>query len=269
MADGAREYAGKARHLRALCALGALSFSCLAVVAVFCAASLGALDGQRQVSVPDSQTQSYALAARDSSEDASAEEDAQDSRVSSLDVPHLVNLVGCTRKAALKRVGQSGTIVSKKRLSGREDAAVRLYTVALSQEETVQLQGTPLLYLYTDSEGLVVRAGYRVSLSLLGYGSISFRDAVESDHVVEDTLAQAGLAVEGEPLRLAKPRSQYATYEADGVALRTERARFSGTGLGGGQRYSWEALVDFDYTLANSTDNLANTVRHLEVYVGR
>ena len=41
-----------------------------------------------------------------------------------------------------------------------------------------------------------------------------------------------------------------------------------GPATGGGAERAWSAVLSYDYTLANTTGNLADTMRTIYVYVG-
>ena len=47
-----------------------------------------------------------------------------------------------------------------------------------------------------DEEGVIVQIGYSAPTSALGFGSLSFADAVRNEHIIEKTLAEAGVKVD-------------------------------------------------------------------------
>ena len=60
----------------------------------------------------------------------------------------------------------------------------------------------------------------------------------------------------------------YSTYASDGTTLTKESYTFSGTGQANGQELPWSALLTYDYSMANATGNLVDTIRTIAIYVG-
>ena len=67
-------------------------------------------------------------------------------------------------------------------------------TVVTRDEKGDALSGTPTVTLGFDSNGTVAAASYSAPTSLLGYGTLSFSDAVEEFHIVENLLGKVGLS---------------------------------------------------------------------------
>ena len=78
------------------------------------------------------------------------------------------------------------------------NAVKKSVTVALTAEPADSRSGTPTVYLGLDADGKVVQAGYSAATASLGYGSLSFADAVKNEHIVEKTLREAGVNVADE-----------------------------------------------------------------------
>ena len=177
--------------------------------------------------------------------------------------PDLVSLLGAGLEEAVESLGHGATVVSQADEASSDGNQYLRVSVALSNEPADSLTGTPTVYLLLDGEGTIVEAGYKAGMSYLGYGSLSFMDAVNNAHVVEETLTEAGLSVEKGQVSAPEQRSDYAIYASDGYTLESERYEFSGSASG----HSWRAILDYEYGLANSTSNLANTIRLITVYV--
>ncbi len=139
--------------------------------------------------------------------------------------------------------------------------------VALADEPSDSRSGTPTVYLSLNEGGVIIETGYSVATSSLGYGSVSFTDAVQNENIVEETLAEAGLTVSYGTAQLPEDKMQYSTYDSDGTTLVKEYCSFNGTGMADGVEHAWDAILSYDYSVANATDNLNDTIRTIYVYV--
>ena len=118
-----------------------------------------------------------------------------------------------------------------------------------------------------DEEGIIVQAGYSASTAALGYGTLSFSDAVKNEGVVEKTLQEAGINVPANTVELPADKSQYSTYATDGTTLVKENCSFSGNVDIDGVSHEWSAVLSYDYTTANASGNLSDTIRTIYVYI--
>lgn len=182
-------------------------------------------------------------------------------------VPNLVDLLGLTPEEAVEAL-QRGAQITATEAVGVEGSAVRTRTtITLTEEAGTALSGTPTVEVGFSEDGVIVQAGYSASTLALGYGALSFSDAVLNENVVERTLTEAGVPVDAGTVELPQDRSTYSTYATDGTTLVNETCSFSGTAQVNGVPRAWEATLEYDYTTANATGNLANTVRLISVRV--
>ena len=123
------------------------------------------------------------------------------------------------------------------------------------------------MYLGLNEEGKVVQAGYSASTAALGYGTLSFADAVKNEHVVEKTLQEAGIPVAEGAAVLPEDKTAYSTYDTDGTTLVRENCSFSGTVDLNDAPHEWSAVLSYNYTTANMSGNLADTIRIIYVYI--
>ena len=123
------------------------------------------------------------------------------------------------------------------------------------------------MYLGLDEAGAVVQAGYSASTGALGYGTLSFSDAVKNENIVEKTLQEAGIDVPEGSVQLPEDKTEYSTYASDGTTLVKESCAFSGTVDIGGAPHEWSAVLSYDYSAANASGNLADTIRIIYVYI--
>lgn len=193
--------------------------------------------------------------------------DASNTAVKTTDVPVLVNVMGLTQEEAVVSIGH-GAIVSSSVAVNEEGNPVKTsVTAVLTEEPADALSGAPTVYLGLNEEGRVVQAGYSAATASLGYGAVSFADAVQTESIVEKTLAEAGLAVPVGTVELPSDRSSYCTYASDGTTLVEERCSFSGEAEANGAKFRWESTLMYNYAAANASGNLADTIRQIYVYI--
>ena len=140
-------------------------------------------------------------------------------------------------------------------------------TLALTDETTDARGNIPSVYLTLDADGVIVEAGYSASVGSLGYGDVSFIDAVSSEHIVENLVETAGVDIEQGSVEMPAVED-YRTYADDGTTIAQEVYTFSGDGSGSGDAtYSWSCKLSYDYSAANVSGNLADTIRQVYVYI--
>ena len=194
-------------------------------------------------------------------------EDASSGTEKLVSVPNLGGLLGLSQDEAIEEVGRGATVTSTREVNEEGNPIRTSLTVALTDEPADSRSGTPSVYLGLDEGGAVVQAGYSAPTASLGYGSLSFADAVSNDHVVEKTLGEVGVSVQDGAAVLPDDKSEYSTYDSDGTTLMRESCTFEGEGQAAGKTLSWSATLTYDYTTANASDNLADTIRLIYVYV--
>lgn len=198
----------------------------------------------------------------------STPKDSSSTTTKKTNVPDLVSLLGLNVDQAIE-VLQHGAQVTSTIDVNEEGSAIRAEVrIALTAEPSDSKSGSPMVYLSLNEEGLAIQAGYSVATSSLGYGSLSFSDAIENEHIVEKTLEEAGLEVAENSAVLPDDKMQYSTYASDGVTLTKENCSFEGVGsTAEGAEHSWTAILSYDYTTANATGNLIDTIRTIYVYI--
>lgn len=183
------------------------------------------------------------------------------------EVPDLVSLLGMNQEDAVKALERGATVTNTREVNEEGNPIKTSVTVALTDEPADTRSGTPTVYLGLNEDGAIVQAGYSVATASLGYGSLSFIDAVENDHIIEKTLEEAGVSVAEGSVELPEDKMAYSTYDSDGTTLVRENASFSGTADINGAAHEWSAMLQYDYTTANTTGNLADTIRYVYVYI--
>lgn len=179
-------------------------------------------------------------------------------------VPPLASFIGGEYDEIVESLG-TGAQVTRTRSVKDADSAVRTRVdIALTSGVANSSAGTPTVHLGLNEDNVVIQAGYTVNLRFLGYGSLSFIDAAENYHVIENALTEAGLPVAVGSVKVPEAKADYAVYGHDGVTLAKEDFTFEGVSEAG---YSWTGELTYDYTEANAENNLAYTVRFVTVTV--
>lgn len=193
--------------------------------------------------------------------------DAASTATKKTEVPDLAAVLGMTKDEAIAALKHGATETSSKEVSEEGNPVKTNVTIALTDEPADTRSGTPSVYLGLDEDGKIVQAGYSAATAALGYGSLSFVDAVKNEHIVEKTLAEAGIAVPEGTVELPADKTAYSTYDTDGTTLVKESCSFSGTVDLAGAAHEWSAVLLYDYKTANASGNLADTIRIIYVYI--
>lgn len=192
--------------------------------------------------------------------------DAGSAAVKITEVPAVASALGLKRDAAVDSLGHGATVTSTRAVDDAESAIKSNATVTLTSEPVDSKTGAPSVYLGMDGSDTVIQVGYSSATSALGYGTLSFADAVGTEHVIEKTLRAAGIDVADGAAKLPADKASYTTFAADGKTAVKERCSFSGQIVIGGQECTWSAVLSYDYVTANLTGDVADTVRSIYVY---
>lgn len=255
------EYMRKSRRMRRILIVAIILLVLIGSGLIYCFIQLGKEMG----SVATQQ----ALTAEQQTEEIKADnaQDASTATAKVTTVPDLANLLGLTQDEAVSAL-QHGAQVSSTREVNEEGNPIKTEArVALTAEPADSRTGTPTVYLGLNEEGTIIQAGYSASTSALGYGSISFADAVRKENIIEKTLAEAGVNVDPAAVELPEDSTTYTTYDADGKTVAKEYCSFSGEAEVDGAPHTWSAVLSYDYSMANASGNLADTVRTIFIYV--
>lgn len=186
-----------------------------------------------------------------------------------IEAPDLAGLLGATEERALEAIGKGATVASTTPVEEEGNPIKSSLKVILTDEPGDARTGTPTVYLDLDANGAVISAGYSASALSLGYGSLSFSETIESDRIVENTLAEAGLLVSEGLITLPADKDEYNTYGSDGNTLVSSSYTFSDTLEQDGIVYEWSVVLKYDYTSYNASGNPVDTTRQVYVYVSQ
>ena len=198
------------------------------------------------------------------------ESDGQDSSsqtVKKTSAPNLTSVLGSTQDEAIAKIGKGAQVTSTNEVNEEGNPIKTDVRVALTDEPADTRTGTPTVYLGLDEDGKVVQAGYSAGTASLGYGALSFSDAVKNESIIEKTLQEAGIQVPTGTVTLPADKTQYSTYASDGTTLVKEYCPFTGQIDIDGAAHTWSAVLSYDYTVANASGNLADTIRIIYVYI--
>ena len=172
-----------------------------------------------------------------------------------------------TKDEAITALKHGATETTSKEVNEEGNPVKTNVTVALTDEPADTRSGTPTVYLGLNEDGAVVQAGYSAATASLGYGSLSFVDAVKNEHLIEKTLQEAGVDVPEGSAELPADKTAYSEYASDGTTLVKESYSFSGTVDLDGAAHEWSAVLLYNYSTANTSGNLADTIRIVYVYI--
>lgn len=213
------------------------------------------------------QTQEQAVSPRDDIRNASADDAREATSAKLANVPDLASLLGKTQDQAIADLGR-GALITQNREVNEEGSPIKVnLNVALTEEPADSKTGTPTVYLGLSEDGTVLQAGYSAAASALGFGSLSFADAVNNEHVIEKTLAKTGVMVPEGSAVLPANKDEYSTYATDGTTVVRERCSFEGDVDVNGIPCNWSSVLSYDYTTQVVTGNLNDTVRIIYVYI--
>ena len=193
--------------------------------------------------------------------------DARETAAKLADVPNLANLLGKTQDEAIAALGRGALVTSNSAVNEDDNPIKTNLNVALTEEPADSKTGTPTVYLGLGEDGKVRQAGYSASASALGFGALSFADAVNNEHVIEKTLAKVGVSVAEGSAVLPANKDEYSTYASDKTTVVRERCSFEGDADVAGMPCTWSSVLSYDYTTQVVTGNLNDTVRVIYVYI--
>ena len=182
-----------------------------------------------------------------------------------IEVVDLSALIGLDLTSALTEIGHGAEIDGDPKLVA---GGLKEVTVLLGEESASIDTGMALTHLYLDKAGVVVSASYRININDLSCATLPFDCIVNEAHLIERLLEGAGLtSIVPDPV-VAPEKEEYAHYDSTGKTIDEERFQFVGTGTDeAGHAFDWGVLLDYDYAQAIEENNLAKTVRTVEVAI--
>ena len=151
-----------------------------------------------------------------------------------------------------------------------DDAAEGAEPAVVGQNVTIALpkdSAASSAYVTTDASGVVISAGCSASVSRLGYGDTSFTDLIGAQQIVQNTLASVGV-MSSDAIELPSDKAEYTTYAEDGQTVLQESYTFKGSGqFNSGASGVWTLRLSYDYSSANVSGNLSDTIKLVYVSI--
>ena len=148
------------------------------------------------------QTQEQTASSKDSIS-AAAADDAAAVTAKQADVPDLSAIMGKTQDEAIAILKRGAQVTATQPVADEGSVIKSNVTVSLTSEPAdSRTASTPTVYLGLNADGVVVQAGYSASASALGFGTLSFADAVTNERVIEKTLQKIGVGVPNDVVTL-------------------------------------------------------------------
>lgn len=185
----------------------------------------------------------------------------------STSVPALTSLIGTNIDSAASAIGHGAEVSSDEARNDEASNIKRVVRYTLTSDGGDSKSGIPTVTANVGEDSNIISLDYSAATKALGYGTVSFRDALNNEHVVENTLKEAGVSVAEGVATLGDdvPASDYTTYASDGIKTTREERSFSGEDNG----IKWSARLVYDYSIGNATDNLSDTVRTISISISR
>lgn len=204
-------------------------------------------------------------AARQSDNDKAQHGTVKDARTvteAKVDMPRLSDLVGKTQAEAIAALGDNAKLTREVDVDEADNAVKHEMTYMLASD-TSSTSGNPMVTLGMNEAGVVVKTGYSSTTAALSFGALSFADAVNTEHIIQKALGEAGVKVDDGAISLPDDRAAYTTFASDGATVLKESASFNGQEAG----LTWSTVLTYDYTTSNISHDLSDTVRMIYVHV--
>ena len=219
------------------------------------------------VTTPQETLTSHSAQAKEEAEEKALEEAEKEGYydLDPIEVVDLTSLIGLDLEQAIEIIGLGAEIDGEPRLIA---GGLTEVTVLLGEESATIDTGMALAYLYLDKSDRIVQASYRKNINDLSCANLPFDQIIDDANLIGRLLLGAGLITyEPDPIR-APSRDKYALYDSSGKTTVQERYHFTGTGSdAAGMAFEWSVYLDYDYSQAIESNNLADTVRTVHVSI--
>ena len=235
------------------------------IIAGVVAFSIKTFSSSQEIAAHEAQEQQGAPKEQDMGD--KLDDDTGKTSVKLTDVPNLSPVLGMTSDEAIEAIGHGAYVTSNRDVNEKNNPIKKNLTVALVDEPGDSKTGSPTVYLALDKDGKVIQVGYSASAAALGFGSLSFADAVSNEHVIEKTLEKIGVNVPTGSAVLPDDKKNYTDYDKDGTTVLRERCSFEGDVDVNGTPCAWSSVLSYDYKTQVLTGDLSDTVRIIYVYI--
>ena len=178
-------------------------------------------------------------------------------------VPSLATLIGTKADDVANAVGHGAQVASDEAKDDENDPVKRAIRLTLTNDVGSDSSGNPTVAVYANAEGNVTSLTYSASTKALGYGTMSFTDAIQNEKIIEKVMKEAGLNINSADVVLPENKAEWTSYTDDGKRISREEREFSGEADG----KKWSAALSYDYTVSLATDNLSDTLRNIRITI--
>lgn len=178
-------------------------------------------------------------------------------------VPALSSLIGAKADDVANAVGHGAQVTSDESKDDENDPVKRTIRLTLTNDVGSGASGNPTIVVSANSDGNVTSVTYSASTKALGYGTMSFTDAIQNEKIIEKVMKEAGLTINSADVVLPENKAEWTTYTEDGKRISREEREFSGEVDG----KKWSARLAYDYTVSLATDNLSDTLRNISITI--
>lgn len=211
----------------------------------------------QSVSVQQQQSSDVSQMENDPSETATT----KDEKTST--VPALAGLIGVNVDSLATAAGHGAQITSDEAKNDENDPVKRVIKLTLTNDVGSDSSGNPTIVANLNSDGNATSVTYSSSTKTLGYGTMSFADAIQNEKIIEKVMKEAGLTINSADVVLPEDKASWTTYTDDGKRISREEKEFSGEVDG----KKWSAKLAYDYTVSLATDNLSDTLRNITITI--
>ena len=211
----------------------------------------------QNASVQQQQTNDTTHIETDPSETASTKDEKSST------VPALAGLIGVNVDSLATAAGHGAQVTSDEAKNDENDPVKRVIKLTLTNDVSSDSTGNPTIVANINSDGNVTSVTYSSSTKTLGYGTMSFTDAIQNEKIIEKVMKEAGLSINSADVVLPEDKASWTTYTDDGKRISREEKEFSGEVDG----KKWSAKLVYDYTVSLATDNLSDTLRNITITI--
>lgn len=207
-------------------------------------------------------------------DEATNESEIHDDKTSSVKktatIPDLASFVGTDSESLSGLVGHGAQVLSDEVKEGSENGVARTIKFTLANDEGDAKTGNPTIVFNVDGDGIVLDCTYLASIKTLGYGTLSFRDAILNAKIIIKAMDEAGVVIDEQDVNLPSDRTEYSYFTNDSKRVLKEEKTFFGVGKKNGdeqEEFSWSSTLTYDYSASIENDNLEDTIRTISITV--
>ena len=181
-------------------------------------------------------------------------------------IPNLTNMLNKKLATGVEAIGRGANLNKLDNVSGAGNIT-KQYAYDLTNEKSGSKTISTNVIFYTDNTDNILKISFKGDITSLGYANISFKDIINNEKIVDKSLKEAGLENIEHTNSLPLDNTKYTTYASDGTTATNLTYNFTGISYKNDSKYTWSTSILYDYTKANESGNLADTLRSLTITV--